>query len=410
MQIAKDTRRAIALVKRVLKGRKAMAELRGLAKSRGALPKRHFEVGVYFSDGDVNLYQMRQWYKPLRELSKIHPVLVITRDASGALPLMRESGLEVMYARRIGDIEQMLTEQKLGVMLYVNQNARNFQMMRYGTLWHVFISHGESDKIYMASNQNKAYDYSFIAGDAARERLTRHLWDYDVDQRTFAIGRPQNDHLDGAPPFEPDERTVVFYSPTWEGDRPSMSYGSVATHGEALVRRLLATGRHRVVYRPHPRSGVTDPEYGAANERIIAMIAEANKHDATAKHVYDQSPSIDWQLSLPDVAISDVSAMIYDRLATGKPLMVTRPAAAAAEIDDVGYLTVCEWLRVDEVDRVDEVLDRVIGDDTARERLETWSQHYFGDTSPGAPTKRFHEAIETLLARADQERTRRVLD
>ncbi len=406
MQIANDLRRARKLVQRVLRGRRSLAELKQALEARPPLPTGHYEVGVYFADGPVNLYQMRQWYAPLRELSKTHPVLVLTRGASAALALMRESGLDVAYTRRIGEIEELLAEQRLGIMLYVNQNARNFQMMRYGTLWHVFVSHGESDKIYMASNQNKAYDYSFIGGDAARERLTRALWDYDVDRRTFAIGRPQNDHLQGEPPFAPDDRTVVFYAPTWEGDRPSMSYGSVASHGEALVRRLLETGRHRVVYRPHPRSGVSDPEYGAANERIIAMIAEANRKDPAANHVFDQSPSIDWQLSLPDVAVCDVSAMVYDRLATGKPLMVTRPVAEEAEVDEIGYLGVCEWLYADDALRGDEALERVIGDEAARERLGTWSRHYFGDTSPGAPTARFHEAVETLLARAEEWRSR----
>mgnify|MGYP002393289866 FL=1 len=406
MQIANDLRRARKLVQRVLRGRRSLAELKQALEARPPLQTGHYEVGVYFADGPVNLYQMRQWYAPLRELSKTHPVLVLTRGASAALALMRESGLDVAYTRRIGEIEELLAEQRLGIMLYVNQNARNFQMMRYGTLWHVFVSHGESDKIYMASNQNKAYDYSFIGGDAARERLTRALWDYDVDRRTFAIGRPQNDHLQGEPPFAPDDRTVVFYAPTWEGDRPSMSYGSVASHGEALVRRLLETGRHRVVYRPHPRSGVSDPEYGAANERIIAMIAEANRKDPAANHVFDQSPSIDWQLSLPDVAVCDVSAMVYDRLATGKPLMVTRPVAEEAEVDEIGYLGVCEWLYADDALRGDEALERVIGDEAARERLGTWSRHYFGDTSPGAPTARFHEAVETLLARAEEWRSR----
>lgn len=410
MQIAKDLRRATGLAKRVLRGRRNLAELRKALDERGPLPTQHYEVGVYFADGPVNLYQMRQWYAPLRELSKTHPVLLLTRGASAALALMRESGLDVAYTRKIGEIEELLAEQRLGVMLYVNQNARNFQMMRYGTLWHVFVSHGESDKVYMASNQNKAYDYSFIAGDAARERLTRALWDYDVDRRTFAIGRPQNDHLQGEPPFAPDERTVVFYAPTWEGDRPSMSYGSVASHGESLVRRLIETGRHRVVYRPHPRSGVSDREYGAANERIIAMIAEANRKDPAARHVYDQSPSIDWQLSLPDIAVCDVSAMVYDRLATGKPLMVTRPIAEEAEVDEIGYLGVCEWLYAGDAPRGDEALDRVIGDEAARERLGTWSQHYFGDTSPGAPTARFHEAVETLLARAEEWRERKAAE
>ncbi len=404
MQIAKDFKRAKKLAKKVFAGRRALFGARELVAQRGPLPKQHYRVGVYFADGDVNIYQMRQWYAPLRELSKTHPVLVLARQPAGAKLLMEESGLDVAFVQKVTDIEKLLESQPLEVVLYVNQNTRNFQMMRYGRRWHVFINHGESDKMYMVSNQYKAYDYSFVAGDAARERLNRVLWDYDLDSRTFSIGRPQTDHLSGEPPFTPDERTVVLYAPTWEGDRPAAHYGSVASHGETLVTRLLATGRHRVVYRPHPRSGVVDPAFGEANERIIAAIAEANRTDPSAQHVYDTAPTLGWQLSLPDVAICDISAMVYDRLATGKPLMVTRPLSPEAEVDEGGYLGVCEWLSPQQAGQIDEVLDAVIGDDTARERLGQWSQHYFGDTTQGAPTRRFTDAIEALLSRAEDRK------
>ena len=369
--------------------------------ARGPLPTDHYRVGVYFADSDVNIYQMRQWYAPLAELSKTHPVLVLARNASGARQLMNESGLDVAFVPKVTDIERTIAAQKLDVILYVNQNTRNFQMMRYGERWHVFVNHGESDKMYMTSNQHKAYDYAFVAGDAARDRLSKALWDYDVDKRTVTIGRPQTDHLSGEPPFTPDDRTVVFYAPTWEGDRPAASYGSVVTHGERLVTQLIATGRHRVVYRPHPRSGVVDAEFGEANKRIIAMLAEANKSDPTAQHVYDTAPALGWQLQLPDVAICDISAMIYDRLATGKPLIVTRPTTPEAAVDEGGYLSVCEWLDAADCGSIDAVLDRVIGDEAAREKLGVWSSRYFGDTTPGAPTKRFHAAIDDLLAKAN---------
>ncbi len=410
MQLAKDAKRAVRLAKRVLKGRRAYFELRNLILEQGPLPEQRFRVGVYFADSDVNIYQMRQWYAPLQELSKHWPVLVLARNAAGARQLMQESGLDVAFVQKVTDLERVIEQQPLDVILYVNQNTRNFQMMRYGRRWHVFINHGESDKMYMTSNQYKTYDFALVAGDAAQARLSKALWDYDVDRRTIPIGRPQADHLGGTPPFEPDERTVVFYAPTWEGDRPAACYGSVATHGEALVRELIATGRHRVVYRPHPRSGVVDSEFGAANTRIIAMLQEANQQDPAAQHVYDTSPALGWQLSLPDVAICDISAMVYDRLATGKPLMVTRPVAPEAEVDEGGYLSVCEWLGADQAGNIAAVLDRVIGDDAARERLGTWSQHYFGDTSPGAPTRRFHGAIEGLLAKADEWRRRQTAE
>ncbi|WP_040165019.1 CDP-glycerol glycerophosphotransferase family protein [Microbacterium gorillae] len=402
MSIVSDARKAYRLLTRAVATRSSVQRVRRELSARGPLPEKRFQVAVYFADGDVNMYQMRQWYKPLSELAKTWPVVVLARNARGAAALLTESDLPVAFVPTVADLEAAIARQDIRVVLYVNQNTRNFQMFRYGKRWHVFINHGESDKMYMTTNQYKAYDYAFIAGQAARERLTRVLWDYDVDARTLEIGRPQADHYSGALPYTPDDRTVVLYAPTWEGDRPSAHYGSIRTHGEALVEALLRTGRHRVIYRPHPRSGVVDPEYGAASARIVAALKAANASDPGAHHVFDDGPELGWQLAAADVAVVDISAMVYDRLAAGKALFVTRPVDERASVDTSGYLSDCEWLTAERAPEMVEEVERVLHDPTATARLSLWVKHYFGDTAPGAPTAKFHDAIATLMERWDE--------
>jgi len=399
MPLVRDARLAVGLLRKAVATRSARRDLHRALAERGPLPERAFRIAVYFADGAVNMYQMRQWYAPLRELAERWPVVVISRTIRGADALLKDGELPVAYAPTVRDVEQVLAEQDIRLVFYVNQNTRNFQMFRYGRRWHVFINHGESDKMYMTTNQFKAYDYAFVAGDAARARLGRMLWDYDLDRRTFSIGRPQADHAAGEPPYPADERTVVLYAPTWEGDRPSAHYGSIRTHGEALVSALLATGRHRVVYRPHPRSGVVDPEYGAANARIIAALAAANRADPSAHHIHDTSATLGWQLRSADLAVLDISAMVYDRLAFAAPLLITRPSDPEAEVDETGYLSACEWLDAESAGRIVGEADRVLGDPDAVERLGHWVRHYFGDTAPGASTARFHAAVEELMDR-----------
>ncbi|MFG6278376.1 hypothetical protein [Microbacterium sp. 5K110] len=401
MPLARDAVLAVGLLRKALATRRARIDLRRMLAERGPLPRNRFRIAVYFADGPVNMYQMRQWYAPLRELAREWPVMVISRAIRGADALLRDDALPVAYAPTVRDVEQVLDEQDVRIVFYVNQNTRNFQMFRYGRRWHVFINHGESDKMYMTTNQFKAYDYAFIAGDAARARLSRALWDYDLDRRTFAIGRPQADHYSGALPYTPDDRRVVLYAPTWEGDRPSAHYGSIVTHGEALVSALLATGRDRVVYRPHPRSGVVDPAYGAANARIVAALAAANAADPAAQHVHDTAPDLGWQLAAADLAVVDISAMVYDRLAAGKPLLITRPVDPEALVDDTGYLAACEWLDAADSGDIVERADRVLGDPAAVERLDHWVRHYFGDTASGSSTRRFHDAVRVLMERWD---------
>jgi hypothetical protein len=400
--LVSDGKKAVALIGKAVRNRRAASDVRRTLAAGPQHPRFHYRVAVYFADGEVNMYQMRQWYKPLTELAKTWPVVVLSRAATGARALLAEDAPPVAFVPTVRDLEGFLATQDIRVVLYVNQNTRNFQMFRYGRRWHVFINHGESDKMYMTTNQYKAYDFAFIAGDAARERLSRVLWDYDLDHRAISIGRPQADHYSGTLPYTPDDRTVVLYAPTWEGDRPSAHYGSVISHGEALARALLASPRHRLIYRPHPRSGVVNPEYGAANRRIIAAIAAANAADPAARHVYDGGPDLGWQLSAADVAVVDISAMVYDRLAADKPLLITRPSDPAAAIDTHGYLSACEWLDASAAGSIVAETERVLGDPEAVTRLDQWVRHYFGDAAPGAATARFNAAIRHLMEEWDR--------
>lgn len=385
------------VVRKAFVQRRARIDVAAVLRTAPKPAPGRFKIGVYFADGDVNLYQLRQWYKPLAELGGTWPVVIMARSTTAAKTLLDESPVPVAYVKSVLDLEQFLAEQDIRIVLYVNQNARNFQMMRYGQRWHVFINHGESDKMYMTTNQFKAYDYALVAGDAALARLSRALWDYDLDKRAIKIGRPQADHYSGVLPFTPDARQVVLYAPTWEGDRPAAEYGSVESHGVALAEAVLADPSFRLIYRPHPRSGAVSHEYGRANRAIISAIRRANAADPAAHHIYDHEPDLGWQLAVADIAIVDISAMVYDRLAAGKPLLVTRPVNPAAEVDEGGYLSDAEWLEAAEAPGVIARLDALQHDEAAAARLAKWVEHYFGDTTPGETTRRFHAAIQRLM-------------
>ncbi len=360
-----------------------------------------FRCAVYFSDEPVNLYQIRQWYAPLQELARSQPVVVISRMPETTNLLLDECPLPVVHGPRVTDIEAFMAGHEIGLVLYVNQNVRNFQMLRFAEPAHVFMSHGESDKSYMTSNQLKAYDRVFIAGPAAAERLGRALVEFDVDARAVEIGRPQADVTHEAPGLPDDGRTTILYAPTWEGDRQSMAYGSIATHGAAMLTSLLADRRFRVVYRPHPRSGAFDPAYGTAASHLARLVAEANHADPSAGHLVDTETPFGWHLASLDACVTDISAVALDWLATGKPLVLTRPESPLAEVEPTRLNTSVPMVAVDQARDIVGILgDAMSASDDSRAEVV---RHYFGDTSPGAATQRFLRAstdlIEARLAR-----------
>ena len=61
----RDAQRAVKLAKDIMWSRRAQRELLKKLADRPPLEPHRFRVGVYFADGRVNLYQLRQWYRPL---------------------------------------------------------------------------------------------------------------------------------------------------------------------------------------------------------------------------------------------------------------------------------------------------------------------------------------------------------
>ena len=77
-------------------------------------------------------------------------------------------------------------------IVYVNNGVGNFQSLAVTDLVHVHVNHGESDKVCMVSNQVKAYDRVFVAGEAA---VQRHLAAQEIGTQ---IHYPTPPHLSKA--------------------------------------------------------------------------------------------------------------------------------------------------------------------------------------------------------------------
>jgi hypothetical protein len=362
-------------------------------------------VVLHFADDDplTSMYQVRQWYQPLTELHRHMPVAISVRSATAARIITEECSLPVEYLRNTRDLEGYMETIDPRVVLYVNHWARNFQVMRYGRAMHVFISHGESEKIYMASGQLRAYDFAFIAGQAAHDRILAALPNYDPAQRTRQIGRPQLDFL---PPDRSRESQVptVLYAPTYEGDRPSMAYGSVESHGVGVVSSLIGGGC-RVIYRPHPMTGTLSESYRRADRRVRDLLGRTNasQPQGRPRHVIDASAGLDEQIAESAVAIVDNSAMAFDWLVTGKPLIVTIPATEATVGVHNSFLAACYRLAAADAGHAAELVARALDDDTLAGQRAYWIARHFGDVSNGASMRRFIEATAEIVAHGTQQ-------
>ncbi|UNK47454.1 CDP-glycerol glycerophosphotransferase family protein [Arthrobacter sulfonylureivorans] len=394
MTIAATARRTLELAR----DRAAGALLEGRVRTRLAAantgaPDR-FDCVVYFADDPGSAYQLRQWLAPLAELAKTHPTAVLVHKPTTAAALLPDSPLPVFLTTGIGQVEEFVDSHRVRLVFYVNNNRDNFTVLRLAGPRHVHLSHGESDKISMASNQLKAYDYAFIAGAASRERILGHLRRMDP-AKLVEIGRPQLDTPVRDVRAYDGGRTTVLYAPTWEGDRPAMAYGSAASHGTALVAALLADPRYRLIFRPHPRTGVRVPEHRAAVRHITGLIKNAQQHPG-AGHYLDTRRDVAAAMAEADACICDISAVAMDCLPLSKRLLVTRPVDPEAEIQHNGITAVVPLLDATDAEDVPNILAGLLSQPLPKEQTAL-VEHYFGDTAPGAGTRRFLDAVEKVL-------------
>jgi len=352
---------------------------------------------VYFADTVANLYQLRQWFDVLKAVDSQHRVLILTRSADTALALREDATnpFPVVVASRHSAIDPFVAEHDPKVVLYVNHHRANFAMLWHPSPLHIYIGHGESDKIGIsASNQLKAYDFTFVAGQAAIDRIDRRLINFDSAARLLVVGRPQVD-TEFSVVSSSGQLTTVLYAPSWEGDRVANSYGSARSHGVALVRALLSDGSYQVVFRPHPLSGHRDASYANACAEVSEVVLSAAKQNPGAGHEVSSTPNFGLCLASADIVIADVSAVALDAVAAGKPVVVTEPAEPKAIVREDSVMSSFTLLPAAKApDVADWLTDAVAGE--AALAIDGIREYCFGDTTKGVATAAFVNAISEV--------------
>jgi hypothetical protein len=229
-------------------------------------------VVLYFSGTRTSSYQINMWLSTLDALDQ--PSLIILRER-GNLPLIGATSSPIVCFPTATDLMRFdLSSVRCG--LYVANVGVNIHLLREPGMKHVFIGHGDSDKVASVNPYGKVYDELWVAGQGGRDRWARAgvgVRDEDIVE----VGRPQLHAIrtaSGTPGAGP---LTVLYAPTWEGWDGDPYCTSLMMMGPDLVGSLLGMGAAvRVLYKPHPLTGTRSAAARAVNDRIIAMIEEAD--------------------------------------------------------------------------------------------------------------------------------------
>ncbi len=360
-------------------------------------------ITAYFAGDPSRTYQLIQWLEVLESLDAVHPVCLVVRDPASATVVESHTHLRVFTAATLSELTELYAALDVKVVLYCNNSAQNFDSLLDGRRLHVHINHGESDKQSMASNNAKAYDRVFVAGEAAVQRYVSGLLEFDAS-RLVRVGRPQLD-LRRTPVLDPSTRRTVLYAPTWEGDADYNDYTSVDTMGESIVRAILAVPDVRLVYKPHPKVTTSrTPAVAAAHQTVLRVLSDALRDDPAGGHVAVLSGDILAVMPGCDAIVTDVSSVGLDwlYLHTDKPVFLTDrhgdPEDLRRQIPISRCADVIEREAANDLTTL--LPERFACDEHQLARMAV-RHHYFDDLHVGDSTARFLGAVSELVTLRD---------
>jgi len=408
---------------------------RALAHIRRLKP----EVVLYFSGSADSAYQINMWLQPLAQLRQRCLILLRERHVLDSLAptdlpvVLIPSGVTVM--------ETQLASVR--VAFYPANTSKNIHLLREPGMKHVFIGHGDSDKVSSINPFTKAYDEVWVAGKAGRDRYARAAVGIR-DDAIVEVGRPQLDALAHTDAERGTGPLTVLYAPTWEGWNDEAFVSSIVEMGPTLIAKLLAKPDVRVIYKPHPFTGRRDRRAHRAHVRIEDMLAKAKAAASDAPGADSQLLGIEQALGRPglspaeaqrlsaewsarfwtglpdsrhvavtgarptlydcfnqaDLMIADVSSVVSDFLATGKPYVCTNSRGIEqSEFRVENPTAAAAYLLGPECAELSEILEAVRDDDPLRVSRLALRDYLLGPDEPPSIV-RWQTAVDSLASRA----------
>jgi hypothetical protein len=360
------------------------------------------DIALYFPDGPTKLYQLTQWL-PVFEANPDMSTIVVVRHIETYRTLLGITSLRVLLVPRYEILMSLYDRADFHAVVYVNNGWTNFQSLSFQQAVHIHVNHGESDKICMVSNQAKAYDKVFVAGEAAVRRHAAALAWFDPTH-LVRVGRPQLDLPvpDAAPPFD---GPTITYAPTWEGEDDANNYTSVDRYGPQVITAALAQPGARVLYKPHPRVATSsDAGVARGHQQILRLMDAAITADPGRGHAVLMSADVLGVIRITDLMIADVSSVSLDHLylRPDAPLAICdRRSDRARLLEDAPVASGALVVDATSVGSLTADLAALLADDTLRKKRHELRDFYFDSLAPGQSTTRFWDELSSAIHHHD---------
>lgn len=208
--------------------------------------------------------------------------------------------------------------------LYPINSMHNHMFVRLTPVRHVFIGHGDSDKLSSANKVLRMFDEIWCSGQAQVDRMLNQ--DFDCSSlRLRRVGRPGLLRIISDYKTTNINKNKLLYMPTWEGSDERWNYSSVSVINDILNRVVKQTNL-KVNVRLHPFTGkrIKDLNRKVQSSKKYYAISDRVVFSNTEKPLVDI-------LNDYDYFVCDVSSVVTECLAWDRPIFLFKADATSVE-------------------------------------------------------------------------------
>lgn len=214
-----------------------------------------FEEGIFSSDTTVLIKKYK--HKSAKQIAAIF------KHYSIAYRFVSASDLDVLPK---------------GIIFYPFNAQSNCRAVANRKLTHIFITHGESNKIASVKPIIRIYDYVLTAGQAGIDRflVSGIFTQHDVDSGRIIVA---GNTFIGQTGLSPNGKKCILYAPTWEGGIEQENYSSLAYWQDVagyIIQKSLKYQTDTVLIRPHPNTGYRIKQYQNYLFELIKLCRQQN--------------------------------------------------------------------------------------------------------------------------------------
>lgn len=210
-------------------------------------------------------------------------------------------------------------------VFYPSNNGVNLHIIRHSQLRHIFIGHGDSNKVSSASKIFRLYDEVWTAGQAHIDRFSIISGDYKSISFKI-VGQPwMQDWLKDLPKDSEGINQSWLYLPTWKGFFHDTSYSSLDSNiniPKTLVE-LLGNSLDGFI-KPHPKvskSNLTKLQSCVKNENLTILPPLSSIRKSLTKSTV--------------FVVSDISAAVTECLYLNVPIFLYIPSSSAFDFKKI---------------------------------------------------------------------------